>query len=526
MSILEYVPADQRVSAMPLQERARLGAVPRRGMCSTVPAKTPGDALLSGNGKMWVEVFGDPLSEQVVFHQEKLLQPWLDHPLQAPQIASVLPEVRRLILAGEYRKSLELSLKAAEQTDTKPGTDNLKPHPAFDMRIVASAPHAVSDYLRTTNFESGEISVTWKDTDGIWVRRTFVSRPDNAVVQLLKAPDGGTINGTLQLDTSMVLPNEPTQGTFTRFAERAAQSGTTHERGAEQIRFFRAFDPHHLVLQGYYSTVHGHPGYASVTRVIANGGNVRVRNDELILYRVRSLTLITRIDTWPEMERKDVDALEKAVDQVTPDYETLLARHAPEQANVIDRVSVDFGGLSLHSMSGEEMLIDQRTRQGYNPALLEDMLDMGRYWLYLRTGDYPPMWGHININVNLQISSAVMGNIPEAIAAYTHWLEGLLPDAKVNAENIFGMPGVLLGIHPTVEGDPLTHFDFTWPHQYWISGGGWMYSLLWDYYLATGDREFLRQHILPGLKELALFYESYLTIKDKTGHYIFVPSYS
>jgi alpha-L-fucosidase 2 len=526
ISILQFVPPDQRVVAMPLKERIQLGAVPKRGMCSTAPAKTPDNGLLSGNGKMWVEVFGDPFSEQIVFHQENLLQPWRDHPLQAPQIASVLPEVRKLILAGEYRQALELSLSAAEKTDTKPGTDNLRDHPAFNMRVIESDPHSVSDYLRTTDFESGEVKVTWRDNQGVWVRRTFVSRPDNAVVQLLTAPAQGAINGTLQLDTSMVLPGRRTNGAGTRITERAAQSGTLHEPGADRVRFLRAFDPHHLVLQGYYSAAQGHPGYASVTRVIAVGGTVISDKDELNLNGVRSLTLITRVETWPDMEQKNVDSLEKAVDEITPDYETLLQRHAPGQASVIDRASVDFGASSLHAMSGEEMLIDQRTRQGYNPALLEDMFDMGRYWLYLRSGDYPPMWGHININVNLQISSAVMGNLPEAITSYTHWLEGLLPDAKVNAANIFGAQGALFGIHPTVEGDPLTHFDFTWPHQYWISGGGWMYSPLWDYYLATADRQFLQEHILPGLKELALFYESYLTIEDKTGHYIFVPSYS
>ena len=110
ISILQFVPPDQRVVAMPLKERIQLGAVPKRGMCSTAPAKTPDNGLLSGNGKMWVEVFGDPFSEQIVFHQENLLQPWRDHPLQAPHIASVLPEVRKLILAGEYRQALELSL--------------------------------------------------------------------------------------------------------------------------------------------------------------------------------------------------------------------------------------------------------------------------------------------------------------------------------------------------------------------------------------------------------------------------------
>jgi alpha-L-fucosidase 2 len=141
-----------------------------------------------------------------------------------------------------------------------------------------------------------------------------------------------------------------------------------------------------------------------------------------------SLMLITRIEAYQDLEQKDIDALKAAVDQIAPNYDALFARHRPGQASVIDRVSVNFGGDSLHSMSGEEMLTDQRTRFGYNPALLEDLLDMGRYWLYLRTGNLTPMWGHVNVNVNLQISAAVMGDLPESIKAYTHWVDCGLPD--------------------------------------------------------------------------------------------------
>jgi hypothetical protein len=44
--------------------------------------------------------------------------------------------------------------------------------------------------------------------------------------------------------------------------------------------------------------------------------------------------------------------------------------------------------------------------------------------------------------------------------------------------------------------------------------------------LVTGDKEFLRHRVMPGLKELALFYEDYLKETDEHGNYIFVPSYS
>jgi alpha-L-fucosidase 2 len=172
------------------------------------------------------------------------------------------------------------------------------------------------------------------------------------------------------------------------------------------------------------------------------------------------------------------------------------------------------------------MLIDQMTRQGLSPALLENLFDMGRYWLFLRSGEFPPIWGHININVNLQISGANAGDLPEAMDAFGRWVEGLLPDSRTNAKNIFGAHGALFSVHPTQRDGALVHFDYGWPHHYWIAGGGWLYSTLWDRYLITGDRDYLRNHVLPGLKEMGHFYEDYLQQTDERGNYLFAPSYS
>ena len=523
VSITSLTPPDQRISPMSLGDRIRLDAVPKRGMCSTIPATRAADGLLTGNGKMYVEIYGDPLAEQMVFHQERLLTPWKGNPLQAPKIASVLPEVRKLILDGQYRKALELSLATANQGETKSETSNLREHAAFDMRIDTPRQHAVHDYLRSTDFESGEVKVQWADDAGTWERRTFVSRPDNVVVQLITAPTGGGIHAKLKLDTSSILNRNRTP---MRAFERGGPPQPMRDPGAEEIRFEQRVEQQDMVLQGHYVVEHGNPGYASVTRLVAAGGSIRSDGDSLVVDGVRSLTLITRIEAYPDLQQQNVAALKSAVDQIPANYDALLDRHRAVQARVMDRVSVDFGGASLHAMSGEEMLTDERMRPGYNPALLENLFDMGRYWLYLRSGDFPPMWGHVNINVNLQISGAVMGDLPEATNAYVHWVEGLLPDARINAQNIFGARGVLFAIHPTQDGGPLTHFAYGWPHHYWISAGGWMYSPIWDYYLVTGDREFLREHILPELQELALFYEDYLSETDRNGNYVFVPSYS
>jgi alpha-L-fucosidase 2 len=57
----------------------------------------------------------------------------------------------------------------------------------------AAAPHG-SGYLRSLDFRTGEASVHWTDEHGEWVRRAFVSRPDNVLVVHVQPPVGSTVS--------------------------------------------------------------------------------------------------------------------------------------------------------------------------------------------------------------------------------------------------------------------------------------------------------------------------------------------
>jgi hypothetical protein len=217
------------------------------------------------------------------------------------------------------------------------------------------------------------------------------------------------------------------------------------------------------------------------------------------------------------------------VEALTADYPALLERHQPVQSEMLNRVTVDFGGASQYGMAVEELLADQRSRPDYAPALLEQSFGMGRHWFILNSGKYPGIAAEINSTINLQTAGAVQGGLREGMEAYFTWTESLAPDCRANARNIFGFRGMSFPLLP--DKGMGVNFYYTsgaaigaWP--YWISAGGWTYRQFWDHYLVTGDQEFLRQRVVPGLKELALFYEDYLTATDKDGNYLFVPSFS
>jgi hypothetical protein len=157
---------------------------------------------------------------------------------------------------------------------------------------------------------------------------------------------------------------------------------------------------------------------------------------------------------------------------------------------------------------------------------------MCRYWFILTSGRYCSMSAETNANINLQIAPGVQGDHREGMEAYFNWMESLAPDYRTNAKNIFGMRGAHYSLMPTKESGADTHLDYApstgeiWPHPYWLSAGGWCARPFWDHYLVTGDMDFLRRRVVPTYKDLALFYEDFLTITDKNGNYVFVPSFS
>ena len=222
------------------------------------------------------------------------------------------------------------------------------------------------------------------------------------------------------------------------------------------------------------------------------------------------------------------------MEELTPDYAALLERARKVQSEMLNRVTVDFGGASKYGLSSEELLSDQRTSPGYSGAFLEKLFEMCRYWFILTSGKYCSMSAETNANINLQLAPMALGYHREGEEAYFNWMESLVADFRTNAKNIFGMRGTKYSLTPSKELGVETMYDHagstatgeTWPHPYWLGAGPWCVRPFWDHYLVTGDLDFLRKRVVPAYKDLALFYEDFLTVTDKDGNYIFVPSFS
>ncbi len=528
------------IRPMPLTERIRRKIVPQRGFCSIAPGEQVSEALTSGNGTMSIEMMGDPYSEQILFHHESLLMPW-KKPIEAPNVANIFPQVRQMALEGNNSEAVTLALYHMNKSPIRQDTEPHLTIPAFLMKLSLPATKSVSNYLRTVNFENSEIGVIWTDEHGEWIRQSFTSRPDNVVVQLLTAPQGKMINMRISMqksaDWSMVTGMNwgarrgigTTDPDMVAFVQLASVHKELTPKGIEAGDVRMDFNEKRLIYKCRLDPSVDNSGYAGITRVVQDGGFSRIEGSSLVIENASSVMLLTRIEYFPEYSEDKVETLRKALEELTPDYPSMIKRHNEVQSKALNRVTVDFGGTSQYGMSAEELLSDQRARPDYSPALLEKIFEMGRHWFILNSGKYPSIAAKINSTINLQMAGAVQGDLHEGMEAYFKWMEEIAPDCRNNAKNIFGFRGTSFPLFPDKGfGVNFYYTDSSeigiWP--YWISAGGWFMHMFWDHYLVTGDMKFLKNRIVPAYKELAQFYEDFLTVTDNDGNYIFVPSIS
>jgi alpha-L-fucosidase 2 len=516
-----------KISPMPLAERVNRKIVPQRGFCSIAPGS---GALLSGNGAVNIDLTCDPYTEQIPFRHESLFSP-RRRPFEAPNIAEILPQVRQMLLDGKYHDAAQLAYQKWQEGATQGGRMGAGGG-GFSMTLEFPRTESIKNYLRTVDFESTEVKVHWTDERGDWIRRTFTSRPDNLVVQWLTAPKGQTVNVRITVSGG---GGAARGGMGTRGGARmGAMPGMRGGGGGGQSNTQMDFNEQRLIYKGRLDPTLDNRGYAGVTRVVRDGGSARMEGNTLVIENAASVMLLTRIEYFPDYSEDKVEATRQALEQLTPDYPALLERAHKAQSEMLTRVTMDFGGALQSAMSSEELLSAQRASSSYSAAFLEKLFDMCRYWLIVTSGKYCSVSALTNININLQIAPIAIGYLPESEEAYFNWMESLASDFRTNAKNILGMRGTHYAISPTKDSGVITMFDHsgsvltgeTWPHPYWTACGGWCVRPFWDHYLVTGDMDFLRNRVVPAYKELAMFYEDFLTVTDKNGNYIFVPSFS
>ena len=518
-------------------------AVPEHGSISQQPALRWEDAFVSGNGRMGAMMFGTPENEIFVANHCRLFLPLGNREI-VPDLAVNVPELRRIIHEENYDEAMKFFLGKAKDQGY-PGIIPTDPyHPGFFINIRQPADGQITDYMRTENFQTGEVTVRWRDNRGEFRRRFFVSRTDNLIVISLTGP----------VASELLFPP-------------VSPEAHTAETGSSLIRSEQETTTGWVTYHNVY--VKGKGGYDAAVRIISRDKG----RDRLLLIRIvpwKTPLPREQSEAWayssdnpdfkrpgifkpvPELAESSVVAyrttgdaaallpqLKESLTMLRTGYEALLEPHALEHAALFDRVALDLGGSADRAKTTEELLYLAKTKKCLPPALTEKMYDAGRYMLIcsagellpnlqgIWTGSWEPDWsGDFTLDTNVQaaMAAACSGNLTELMEGFFRLMESFYPEWRLNAKRIYGCRGVFTNTRASNTALDL-HWG-NWPGVFWTAGCGWLASFFTDYADYTDDNEFLEKRCLPLLKEIAAFYEDFLTETDKDGQVVFIPSYN
>jgi len=475
------------------------------------------NAFPAGNGKMGILVFGNPLNETVIFNDRNFFLAASNERSFNKVSPSDLEQIRQYCVDENWHAANILANKVHGWQNGGEGNK----HPGFEMLINIPSDGTIRNYRRSCNFRTGEITVKWTDNRGHWIRKSFVSRQDNVIVQSLSAPEKGTISCSIQLgvDSSM---NFPAGMKFNSLVSK-------------EFLNFRA---------NYPENTHG-AGYEGVVRVIATGGTKTVEGNLIKIKNARSVILLTRTTRyfndcegqWNQLK------LQQQLTTIPASYNKLLKGQLATHQAIYDRVKLDLNATAAERlMSNEALLAKQKSSPTAVVALWERIFDAGRYYylssssdltppdlLGIWTGDCRVGWSgyyHLDANLNLQVSGGNIGDMPEAMEGYFQLIEKLRPGFEINASKLLGCSGMLGGGNTAGQNGLISALNLYYPYQYVTGEMGWLLYPFWEHYLVTGDVNFLQQRLYPLLKEMGDFYDDFLKTTDKNGKSIFAGSIS
>jgi len=482
------------------------------------PATRWQDATPCGNGKISTLMYGNIHEELIVVNHENL---WLkgEKPIFGQFDSNCLKELRKMILEGRYREASSYYIDKVSEGYKRPLYVVEPYQPAFDIILKTNNSHAFTDYSRTLSFETGEAIVSWKEEDTLFERRNFVSRKDDAIIMEYQSKGDKKVNSIITL-----APHD-----FQSLSSMGA--GRDLEKNIDYITYEVISEENWLIFKCRQKNG---DKYGGVAKIICQKGKFESEIGSIKVEYADKVTLILKL-YLNESEDVAVQKLKQEINDISHSYDNLLKRHMEHHLPLYHSIELDLK--TEEDDSSNETLLQKSYNGNVETALVEKMFHYGRY-LFISSscsggmppnlqgiwnGDYNPAWAsdyHNDENIQMNYWHALTGNLPELVLPYFDYYESMLEDFKTNARNIYGCRGILAPISQTTSG-------LVWPDcwMFWTAGAGWLAQLFYDYWLFTGDREFLRNRAIPFLKEVALFYEDF-AFEDKTGKLVFAPSLS
>lgn len=278
---------------------------------------------------------------------------------------------------------------------------------------------------------------------------------------------------------------------------------------------------------------------------------LRYETDGSIIWNRRGLVIegATQLTVWltaaTDMFEKDMEGVccHRLEEAVQDGWEKVRAEHVKEHRAGMEQCSFtmpdthadlpteqrirafaenkggDDGLIALFFQYGRYLIFNSSRSDSVVPAALQGVWNDDRACRMEWTDDM-----HLDINTQMNYYPAENTGLGECVQPLFRWIkDALVPHGKKMARELYGKEGWCAHTVSNAYGWAAPGWDVGWGFA--ISGGSWITLPIWEHYLYTGDKEFLKEYY-EVLYENARFMADILMEDSKTGELVTVPAYS
>ena len=479
------------------------------------PAQTWTQALPIGNGVIGGMVFGTPAVEHIQINEETI---WAGQPNNVvnPNAKKALPEVRQLIFEGKYKEAQDLA--NAQVMPQAAGKNMGMPFQPFGDLYIAMPRHAdYRNYERWLDLDNAK-SVVKYEVDGVQYKRETIAPlgGHKVIVIHLTASEKGKIT----FIANMTSPHENVLVNMDGNETTLLGVSSKHEGLKGKVRFMGR-----MAVQTKGGKVSGSNGNISV-----------VEADEATLY----LTVGTNVKSYKDITgNEETQSKERLQGAMALGYEALKDLHERVYHKYYDRVKLDLGEDAFANMP-----MNKRLEQFGNVAdnyLVATYFQFGRYLLIsssqpdnMNPANLQGLWNDkmfpswdskytTNINLEMNYWPSEVTNLTELNEPLFKLIREIYEQGKETARDMYGVEGWVL--HHNTDQWRITGPVDRAQTGLWPMGSAWLCRHLWEHYLYTGDKDFLRQYY-PIMLDAARFYTQTLQKHPTKGYLVVCPGES
>lgn len=489
------------------------------------PAEYFEEALVIGNGTMGATLYGGVKKDKISFNDITL---WTGEPESensSPDAFNVIPEIRALLDNEDYQGADKAQYKVQGHY-----SENYQPLGTLTIEYLDDTA-GISDYHRWLDIGNATARTQYLKDGKLFTSDYFASAPDSVIVIRLKSENKEGIHASLSFDSPLPHSSQVADNEISVEGYAAYHSFPVYYKAEDKHRY----DPE----RGIH--------FKTLVRVLSVDGSVKDRYSDSrieidgsteVLILIANVTSFNGFDKDPVKEGRNYRShVEKRMKcAVGKTYDALREAHIRDYKYYFDRVKLDLGDTDddIAALPTDKQLLFYTDCKQRNPDLEELYFQFGRYLLISssRTSGVPanlqglwnesvlPPWSsNYTVNINLEENYWASGtaNLIEMQYPLIEFIANLSKTGRKTAKDYYGVErGWCLGHNSDIwamtcpvglnEGDP------SW--ACWTMGGTWLSTHIWEHYLFTLDKEFLRE-FYPVLKGAAEFCMDWLVEKDE-----------